>query len=395
MANRMKWGLLIIQFISFTSCSEVYNRDIGDDSDNSNNETNITETETAAELLSSIIIGWNLGNSFDAQGSETAWGNPVVTRELIQTVKDNGFDAIRMPVTWSPHLGESPDFTIDVTWLSRVEEVVSWIIDEGLYIIINIHHDGADAYTAVEWLSLNDESGDITEEHNQVVENQFIMVWRQIAERFQNYNEHLIFESMNEIHDGYGTPNPLYFDIINNLNQVFVDTVRSTGGFNNQRVLIVPGYNTNIDYTIQGFELPDDSINNRLALTVHFYDPWSYAGAAETHVWGTDNSGSDSWGQEDFVDYQFNRLKSEYIDSGIPVIIGEYGAVQQDGYEEYREYYMDYVTKAAYDRGITPFYWDNGASASGPDGFGLINRYNYNLYYPEIIESMINAVSDN
>lgn len=393
MGNRMKWSLVILIFFSFISCSSIFVKDSGDDVNINMNNTN--SEQTATEILSSIKIGWNLGNSFDAQGSETAWSNPVVTRELIQTVKKSGFDAIRMPVTWSPHLGESPDFTIDTTWLNRVEEVVSWIIDEDLYVIINIHHDGADAYTAVEWLSLNDDSGAITEEHNQAVEEQFVRVWKQIADKFKDYEKHLIFESMNEIHDGYGTPDPIYFDIINNLNQVFVDTVRSGGGFNNQRVLIVPGYNTNIDYTIQGFELPEDIISNRLALTVHFYDPWTYAGAAETHVWGAANSSSDNWGQEDFVDYQFNRLKNKYLDSGIPVIIGEYGAVQQDGYEEYREYYMYYVTKAAYDRGITPFYWDNGASASGPDGFGLINRYNYQLYYPEIIESMINAVSEN
>ena len=152
---------------------------------------------TAAEITKGIRIGWNLGNSFDAEGGETGWGNPPVTEELIQTVSGLGFGAVRIPVTWSLHFGPEPDYLIDPEWIIRVEEVVRYVIDNGMYAIINMHHDGADGYEAVEWITLNDNDGAVTEENNKKVMDQFTKIWTQIAEHFRNYNEKLIFESMN------------------------------------------------------------------------------------------------------------------------------------------------------------------------------------------------------
>jgi endoglucanase len=222
---------------------------------------------------------------------------------------------------------------------------------------------------------------------------QFKAVWAQIATRFKDYDNHLIFESMNEVMVDYNDPKQSYLDEINDLNQAFVDTVRATSGNNGNRCLVVPGYNTNITYTIRGFVTPKDTSAGKLILSDHYYDPYDFAGAANTHAWGTGNAGIDSYGQEDSVRQQFGDLKSTYVDKGLPVILGEYGAVNQSGYEKYRRYYMEYVTKAAHDAGIAPFFWDNGSSGSGSDAFGLITRSSGAVMYPTILEAMTRAVT--
>ncbi|MBN2674566.1 MAG: glycoside hydrolase family 5 protein, partial [Deltaproteobacteria bacterium] len=344
---------------------------------------------TAAQIAADMKIGWNLGNSLDAPEGETAWSNPVVTQGLITAVANAGFGVVRIPVTWSLHMSSSAPYTIDSSWMARVEEVVGYVLNAGMYAIINVHHDGADGYSGVEWLTLDGPYS--------TVEARFTAVWQQISAQFQDYDQHLLFESMNEIHDGYpgaGSVPSEDYAFINNLNQAFVDTVRASGGNNAGRVLIVPGYNTNIDLTLDGFSAPSDSASSRMMLAVHFYDPWSFAGEASTHVWGTGYPGTDSWGQEDFVTGQFDKLKNTYVNNGIPVIIGEYGAVNQSGYETYRRYYMEYVTKAAYDRGIVPVYWDNNSENSGAEAFGLMRRSDNTVMYPTILDAMMRAVNN-
>ena len=188
-------------------------------------------------------------------------------------------------------------------------------------------------YAGVEWLTLNDQNGEVTGANDSAVKSRFVTVWTQIAERFKDFDERLLFESMNEIHDGYDAPDPRYYAIINDLNQVFVDTVRASGGNNARRHLVVPGYNTNIDYTLVGFELPEDPTPGRLILSVHYYDPWPFAGEASTQAWGETSPGNDGWGQEDFVLEQFDKLRTTYVERGVAVLMGEYGAVHQAGYE--------------------------------------------------------------
>lgn len=349
---------------------------------------------TSAELLEAIALGWNLGNSLDAPEGETAWGNPEVSASLLQAVKAAGFGLVRIPVTWSLSIGPSPDYTIDPARLARVSEVVGYAQSAGLVAIINLHHDGADEYDGVEWITLNDAAGNITEANNTAVRDQFERVWIQIADYFKDHDHGLLFESLNEIHDGYDAPDPAYHDIINDLNQAFVDIVRASGGNNPTRHLVVPGYNTNIDYTLEGWEVPSDPTSDHLILSVHYYDPWDYAGAAATNTWGASSPGSDTWGQEDHVVAQFDRLKASYVDQGIPVIIGEYGAVQQNGFEDYRRYYMEYVTKAARDRGILPVYWDNGGPGSGEDAFGLFDRTSEQVLHADVLAAMLRAATE-
>lgn len=347
----------------------------------------------ASELFSKLRIGWNLGNSLDVPEGETAWGNPAVSAGLFEAVKAHGFDLVRIPVTWSPHMGTEPNYVIDTAWMDRVEEVVTFAVDAGLYVVINLHHDGADDYAGVEWITLNDSNGEVTEANNDAVRTRFVSVWEQIAERFKAQDEHVLFESMNEIHDGYGAPIAEYHAIINQLNQVFVDTVRASGGNNAGRYLVVPGYNTNIEHTLAGFELPVDPTPDRLVLSVHYYDPWPFAGEGTTHVWGERSAGNDGWGQESSVVEQFDELRAAYLEKGIPVLMGEYGAVHQQGFEQYRRYYLEFVTKAARDRGILPVYWDNGGQGTGADAFGMIDRDTGNEVHPAALEAMLRAVT--
>jgi endoglucanase len=288
-------------------------------------------------------------------------------------------------------MGPAPDFVIDPSFFARVAEVVGYAHAAGLYAVINLHHDGADNFEGVEWITLNDDQGKTTEENNAVVRERFTTVWRQIAAHFAAYGEELLFESMNEIHDGYGTPDPRHFTFVNELNQVFVDVVRSSGGNNGERHLIVPGYNTNVDHTLRGFELPKDPTRERLALSVHYYDPYLFALQAKTNTWGKGSPAPDNFGQEDFVVTQFDKLKRAYIDQGVPVFLGEYGATHQADFADYQRYYVEYVTKAAIDRGILPVIWDNGGSGSGGEKFGLIDRSTNGILHPAVLEALKRA----
>jgi len=227
-------------------------------------------TRTSPELFAKLRLGWNLGNSLDVPNGETAWGNPMATPELLVAVAKAGFNLVRIPVTWAQHLGPAPSYAIDPDWLARVEEVVGYARSAGLYSIINSHHEGG-------WLSLKDANGNTTQENNALVRAQFVAVWTQIAKYFANQGEELMFESVNEVHDGYGKADPRHIEIVNDLDQAFVNLVRASGGNNGRRHLIVPGYNTNIDETLKGFKLPTDSAKNRLILSVHCYDPYLYA----------------------------------------------------------------------------------------------------------------------
>lgn len=308
-------------------------------------------------------------------------------------MKEAGFDAVRVPVTWSLHMGEAPDYIIDAEFLARVAEVVSYVREAGLTAIVNVHHDGADDYEGVEWLTLTDANGAISAETNASVEARFIAVWTQLAETFKSADSYVLFESMNEIHDGYDAPDPAYFETINQLNQTFVNIVRASGGNNGERCLVVPGYNTNIDETLAGFKRPNDPTPDRLILSVHYYDPWPFAGEGSTHAWGASSPNADSWGQEDYVAQQFDKLVTSFVSQGLPMIVGEYGAVHQAGYEDERRYYMEHVTKVITDRGIVPFYWDNGSEESGPDGFGLFSRADGSTLYPNVLDAMMRAAT--
>lgn len=246
-----------------------------------------------------ILIGWNLGNSLDSFsngiGNETIWGNPAINQEIMNGVKAAGFDLIRIPITWMGHIGGAPDHIISPQRLKRVAEVVEMAHNAGLKVIINLHHDGSTSSLDQEegWLSIG-KSYKSEDEYNRIT-RQFTRVWEQIAAYFQNYGDWLMFEPMNEIHDGgwgwssdFRTFPASQLVIINKWNQIFTDAVRKSGGNNAQRYLVIPAYCTNPQQTLMAtFQLPNDSTPNKQIVTFHYYDPWEFGINSSRSEWGT------------------------------------------------------------------------------------------------------------
>lgn len=356
----------------------------------------------SAEITAALGVGWNLGNQLEAcsasgMPSETAWGNPTITQETLHMVKEAGFDSVRIPVSYFKKIGDADSgYKIDEAWLDRVQEVVDYAMNEDLYVVINMHGDGY--YTMTQqgaWLLCAEE--DQTE-----IKAKYEACWTQIAEKFKDYDEHLIFESMNEEFDGtYGTPDREAYGNINDYNQIFVDTVRSTGSVNSERWLLVPGWNTNIDQTVNtfgyvdpyGFVMPTDdnctADSNRLMVSVHYYDPWNFAGDGDmnNNTWGSDE-------EKAYVDTQFKKLYDSFTSQGVPVIIGECGAVNKDNLES-REAWYDTVVSTAIKYGCTPVVWDNNGHGTGGDKFGLFNRTTHEVTQPEIIDTIMTAQENN
>ncbi|MGN0642103.1 MAG: glycoside hydrolase family 5 protein [Huintestinicola sp.] len=358
-----------------------------------------------SEITAAMGMGWNLGNQLEASNggipSETAWGNPEITEDLIKTVKEQGFSTVRIPVSYLLKIGEAPDYTIDEEWLNRVQEVVDYVVDNDMYAVVNMHGDGYYTVSKSWLLCVEDEAAQVE------IKAKYEAVWGQIAERFKDYDEHLIFESMNEEFDNtYGKPDPYGYENINAYNSIFVDTVRKTGSNNAKRWLLIPGWNTNIEHTAgnYGFVIPEDSLceadGKRLMISVHYYDPYNFTldeniSSAKTQ-WGkyaVENY--DSWGQEDYVDSQMKKLNDAFVSQGYPVVIGEMGVQDKtfmsESANEFRRYWCEYVVKAAKANGCIPVYWDNGWN--GDKGFGLIDRKTLEVTQLELIEAMIRAIS--
>nr|MBR6146163.1 glycoside hydrolase family 5 protein [Paludibacteraceae bacterium] len=343
----------------------------------------------AIQFAMSMGIGWNLGNQMDAHidgvSGETFWGNPEATQLTFNGVRKAGFRSVRIPVTWMGHIGPAPTYTIERAWLDRVAELVEMAHKADLIAIVNIHHDGFGAETdAVRrgyfWLDLPGAASD--EEKNQQIKQKLTMVWLQIAQRFQNTGDYLVFETLNEIQDGgWGNganrrDGGAQYRVLNEWNQVCVNAIRAAGGQNETRYIGVPGYVCNPDLTVENLVLPEDVVANRLLVAVHSYDPWDYAGSAKYNEWG--HTGRDvvpGTSEDDFVG-MLNRLYNMYVRRGIPVYFGEFGAVRRatQADEEFRLYYFRYICKAMRDRKMPALYWDNGNSKSGNDGFGVINH---------------------
>ena len=354
------------------------------------------------QMVTAMGAGWNLGNQLEAANngtpSETAWGNQTISANLIKAVKNAGFSTIRVPVSYLSKIGSDSNYTIDSAWLNRVKEVVDMCIANDLYVIINMHGDG---YNSVQggWLLCN--GSDQT-----TIRNKYKACWKQIANKFKNYDQHVVFESMNEEFDGtYGTPNTTYYANINKLNQIFVDTVRQTGGNNAKRWLMIPGWNTNIEYTAgnYGFSLPTDnyrdssisSSEKRIMISVHYYDPWGFCGEESTTAtqWGskaTNSSKVDSWGDESYMKTNFEKMYNKFSSQGYPVVIGEYGAIDKSSIDSRNTACRaDFATKVctyAKKYGMVPVWWDNGDT--NKYGFALFNRYTAAVTQSAIIKAI-------
>ena len=341
---------------------------------------------TSLQLSANMSPGWNLGNSLEAIGGETNWGNPAANQAIMNGIKSAGFKSIRIPVSWKQYADANDN--ISASWMARVTEVVNYARNAGLYTIINIHWDGG-------WMNTP------TYAQQATINARITKFWTQIANNFKTYDDYLLFAGTNEVMmDGdYGTPTVEYYTVQNSFNQTFVNAVRATGGYNATRHLVVQGFNTNIDHAYNFFTVPSDSATKKLMVEIHYYDPYNFTlNTDNDNIWqwgsiATSGSNTETWANESYVDAQMGKMKSRFIDGlGMGVIMGEYSATARlnvDSAQKYRTYWDQYITKAAFSRGIVPVYWDAGAT--GNHTSGLFNRSNGSQAYPSLITTIVNA----
>ena len=371
--------------------------------------------KTAYEYFQDINLGINTGNTLDAHkngvSGETLWSNRKISQKLFDGFKKSGLDIVRVPVTWIGHIGPAPDYKLDTVLLERVAEVVGYAKNANIKIIINIQHDGDSMYNsnAACWLLIRKIlQGQNKEEQDAIkagITDEFVKVWAQIAERFKDYGDYLIFEPFNELHDGRWGLDPAkeLYDIINEWNQAFVDTVRASGGKNARRFLLVVPYNTSIvALNTDKFVMPKDSEPNRLIVSFHYYRPNNFVLYGMVTDWDTpENRG-------EITDY-FSNLKNKYTDNKIPVLMGENGPVLSALKDDDRVTadansikYIEFLYGEAKKNGIIPLYWDNGVFDRKADNygrsesFGLFNRQTgepsyYEDHFTKVLKAMVDV----
>lgn len=321
---------------------------------------------TATQVAGQMRLGWNLGNTLEAQCGETAWGNPMASQQLIDAVRAAGFNTIRIPAAWDCHANQST-MTIDAAWMARVKTVVDYAYNQGMYVILNIHWDGG-------WLQDHP-----TFPFQQAVNQKQQAFWTQIATTFRTYNERMMFAGTNEVHADFGTPTSEHITVQQSYNQTFVNAVRATGGNNASRTLVVQTYNTNAWHGLNFFSPPTDTIANRLIVEFHHYDPYDFTlnPSGSCLFWGAPfpSQGACTWAQEAYHDDLFARIRMKWVDVGVPVILGEYGVATRPNLSlPARQYWLEYVNRVSATNGIKTFYWDNGVQPSQTNGFALFDR---------------------
>jgi endoglucanase len=321
---------------------------------------------TSANLAQQMSPGINLGNTLEAidekakapsaVSQETSWHNPAANQAIFDAYKAAGFKSVRIPVAWSQYADAEDN--ISPFWMARVKQVVDEARKSGLYVIINIHWDNG-------WMNHT------TYAQQAAINAKLAKFWSQIAVAFKDYDEHLLFAGSNEVamENVYSAPTAENCAVQKSFNQTFVNTVRPTGGNNATRFLVVQGYLTNIDFTVScNAQLPADTIPNRMAMEAHYYDPYNFTINDKSPVWQWGQSvpasaSKDNWGDESWVDSKFQLLQTTFLDKGVPVIVGEYGAYLKPAYpgmNPYRQTWIQYVTKSMAGHGLVPMWWDTG-----------------------------------
>lgn len=338
---------------------------------------------TGDELIADMGAGWNLGNTMDGHTGftpgELVWQHVTTTKKLIKKVHDLGFHTVRIPVTWGTMIDDENGYTINEAWMSRVQDIVDYCISQDMYTIINIHHDGVARDGG--WLNIDAED-------QEALKTKFCAVWENIATVFRDYDEHLIFESMNEVEGTKGTVAEQNQKIMA-LNQAFVDTVRATGSNNAKRWLMVPGkfnYIDSICNTANLFEMPKDTVENRTILSVHVYTPWDFCGMEST-------SGKTYTVEklEKKNEKELKPLYDTYTSKGIPVVVGEYGCINKDNTQE-RAFYLEGMNRLFQKFHLVGVYWDQGwyDRSQTPDySFTIIDRNTGNPVDKEVTDAIM------
>ena len=355
------------------------------------------------ELTKAMVTGWNLGNTLEATGasgmpSETSWGQPHTEKAMIDGLAASGFKTIRIPVSWHNHIIDKQNYTISTQWMERIKTVVDWAIENDMYVIINSHHDNYEKYA-----KMTRASGYYPSSENLVESQRFLYnIWGQIATAFNNgYDEHLIFETMNEPRIA-GTNCEWWYGgdtrcidgmkCLLELNQTALDAIRSTGGNNAKRFVMCPSLQASENAaSASTFKMPDDIEPGRLILSVHAYSPYSFA---------MESPGEKSFTQAHQKELKTMnaKLKKKFIDNGYPVVIGEYGATNKDNLED-RVAWFEFFLTTAKENGIPCLLWDNGVwqikEVNGKtdygEHYGYYNRKAQTWFFPEITETIISA----
>lgn len=349
----------------------------------------------AMALMKDMKVGWNLGNTFDAfsgytahvsgTGMESSWVGVKTSPALIHAIKEGGFNTIRIPVSWHNHADENN--VIDQDWMDRVKEVAGWALDEGMYVIVNTHHDNNKSFYYPD------------REHEERSTAYLTAVWTQMAEAFKDCDDHLILESLNEPRlvdtdyewtwSGNSSECKEAAEMINQFNQLFVDIVRASGGNNATRYLSVPAYCAAPWYAVEkAFQLPKDTVENRIILAAHAYTPYNFA----LNTGSTDNRFDlkmDKKKQSEIAGF-LNNLYERFVKAGVPVMMDEFGALDKNGNLQDRVNFAAYYVAAASARGITCVWWDNHVFSGTGERFGLIKRQSCTWVYPDIVLAMMN-----
>ncbi len=382
-------SLLLSASLLLCGCGNGAKTDnISSDTTSATSEITTAEPETPAKsgemrditvqaLVAEMHTGWNLGNTFDALGGETAWGNPYTTKEMIDFVAGAGFDVIRIPTTWGEKMDENDK--IPDEWINRVQEVVDYALDSGMYVILNSHHETS-------WIK------PATDQLDSFMPK-FEAMWTQIAEKFKDYGDHLLFEGLNEprIEGGkneWGGGTKDGRAALNVLNAKFVEVVRNSGGNNEKRALLITSFAAAVsDSALKGLEIPED---DRILISLHAYTPYNYTyhpnSDWEVFEFG-DQVGAD-------IDNVFNTIDEYFISKNIPVIITEYGSVSKNfpGSEERNDAenvkWVNYYLNRARNSGIPCIWWDNGNYYGSGERFGILDRRNLKWYVPDLVKAI-------
>ncbi len=339
--------------------------------------------QTAMEFVANLKLGWNLGNTLDATSGyasnayafETAWGNPYTTKAMIDAVKKAGFNTVRVPVSWGQKMGGAPDYKVSDEWMNRVYEVVGYVLENDMYCILNSHHDTD--WQVPSYSNLDAQKAQLT------------ALWTQIGQKFADCDEHLIFETLNEPRlvghaDEWNGGTAEARAVVNEMNATCLSAIRASGGNNEKRFVVMPGYcASSIATVINDMVLPDD---DHLIVSIHAYTPYNFA----LNINGTANWDINSDSYE--IVQNFERVKARFINNGIPVIVGEFGALNKNNDSERAEW-AEYYVKTATSYGIPCIWWDNNAYNGSGENFGLINRSSCTVQFPEIMDAMLRGLN--
>lgn len=356
-------------------------------------------TMTAHDFTKSVVMGWNLGNALESAGAnwnkttqkwekawvsnlnewETGWGNPKTTKAMLQAVKNAGFNAIRVPVRWVPHVTDNTTMAVDPIWMARVKQVVDWCLDLGFTVVLNTHHE--------HWLEYyplySSQAANLAKLEK---------LWTNIATEFRDYGQNLVFAGTNEVIDDWSlAPNAEKQAVQNSYNQTFIKAVRATGGKNYYRNLIIQTYACSPGYGLAGLTFPEDPVKGRLSIEFHYYDPYSYcSGDIENgcyYYWGSKYStygGTPAGEDERKIRTLFAQIRNAWFEKGYGVVIGEYGvshhvdasasASVKTIQEENESYYLQTLVSEARRNGFAAFAWDNNTFGNGKEKFGIFNR---------------------